>query len=305
MKKILSVIFVIILLSTSVLCASAAQIDTDSTGKTTYTIGDWVYEAIDGGSHWELDEYLGVGGDIYTPRIVNDKMVTTIGNHCFVNNTTVRSVETSSPLWIVGDYAFLNCTSLESFECNFALKEIKVGAFSGTTSLRSINLEDSVVTVINPHTFTNSGIAEAVLPETCTEIKHDAFSQCPNLEKLVIPRSVTTIDDAAFAYSNNLIIYCYTDSAAHQFAAAKSIPYVLLDGAVLGDVTGDNQVTISDVTEIQRHTAEFITLDGVRFSAGDVNRDGIVNIIDATIIQRYLAEYEVEEPIGTASVVIS
>ena len=305
MKKILSVLFVVILLSTSVLCVSAAQIDSLPTGKTTVTIDEWVYEAINGGSYWEVDEYLGEGGDIVIPRIVYDRMVTTIGNHCFVNNTTVRSVETSSPLWIVGDYAFLNCTSLESFECNFALKEIKVGAFSGTTSLRYINLEDSVVTVINPHTFTNSGIAEAVLPETCTEIKHDAFSQCPNLEKLVIPSSVTTIDDNAFTRSDNLVIYCYTNSAAHQFAAEKSIPYVLLDGSPLGDATGDGVVSIADVTEIQRHTAEFITLEGVAFSAADVNRDGVVNISDATEIQRYLAEYDVEDPIGTSCVVIS
>ena len=229
MKKLLSVILVVLMLSTSVICASAASVDLSDEGKTIITVGDWVYEAIDGGSHLSVDQYIGSNTDLVVPRIVNDKMVVSIGSHCFLDNNSVISVETSSPLQKVGDYAFLNCTSLESFECSFALKEIAVGAFSGTTALRTINLEDSEITVVSPHAFMNSGIVQAKLPDTCTEIQHSAFSQCPNLTMLMIPRSVTVIDDAAFTRSDNLTIYCYRDSYAHSFAVEHEIPYVLLD----------------------------------------------------------------------------
>ena len=311
MKRLFSVLLAVVFLLLSILCVSGLTQYKADTGKTVVTIDDWVYEAIEGGKYWELDQYLGEETDIIIPRIVNDKMVVSIGNHCFNNNTTVKTVSTSSPLWTVSEYAFLNCTSLESFECSFALKEIEVGAFYGTSSLRSINLENSVVTVIRPHVFTNSGIVEAQIPETCTEIMHDAFSQCQNLEKLIIPRSVVTIDDKAFTGSDSLTIYCYTDSAAHQFAVAKNIPFVLLDAGestepstetivyMLGDADGDGIITISDATVIQRVLAHIIDdEDGMITLRGDVNEDGL-DIGDVTKIQFYLAHLYVAEPIGT------
>lgn len=68
---------------------------------------------------------------------------------------------------------------------------------------------------------------------------------------------------------------------------------------ILGDADGDGKANIKDVTEIQRHVAEFITLTGDSFTAADVDGDGFVDINDATEIQRYLAEYDCDYPIGT------
>ena len=220
---------ILLILSVSAPVVSAVSKDLSNTGKTVVTIGDWVYEAVEGGKYWELDEYRGESENVVVPRIINDMMVTSIGSHCFVNNTTVTSVSTSSPLWTVGDYAFLNCSSLETFECNFALKEIKVGAFSGTSALKSINLESSVISEVKPHSFMNSGIEEVALPDTCSKIDNYAFGQCVSLKKITIPSSVTEIHEDAFKGSDNVVIYCYTDSAAHQYAVSKNIPFVLLD----------------------------------------------------------------------------
>ena len=60
---------------------------------------------------------------------------------------------------------------------------------------------------------------------------------------------------------------------------------------LLGDVDRDGVVSIRDVTEIQRHLAEFITLKGINASNADYNQDGVINIDDATKIQRFLAEF--------------
>ena len=303
MKKILSAFLVLVILSAFVMSASAVTADVADTGKTTVTIGDWVYESISGDRYWEVDDYIGEGGDIVIPRIVNDKMVTALGSHCFAEDTTVTSVVTSSPLWTVGEYAFLNCTSIESFECNFALKEIGVGAFSGTTALKSINLETSVITVVRPHAFMSSGIEQVILPDTCTEIMHDAFSQCASLQKILIPRSVVTIDPDAFTRSDSMVIYCYTDSAAHQYAEEKGIDYVLLDAPVevdymVGDADGDSKITILDATKVQRVLAALVQdPDGMIALRGDTDGNGL-DILDATRIQRWLAGFTVADPIG-------
>ena len=318
MRKIISILLAILIISMCSINVMAADINSELCGKTVMTIGDWVYEAINGGSYWELDEYKGNGGDVTIPRIVNDKMVVSIGSHCFLNNTTVKNVTTSSPLWTVDDYAFLNCTSIESFECNFALKEIGVGAFLGTSALKSINLEDSVVTEISPHAFMSSGIVSVKLPETCTTIKHDAFSQCPNLKDVeisnsvtsidskafascpnlkavIIPDSVTEIDDTAFdGCSGDMFIICNSNSYAATYAASKNIDVLELDNPVYGDSNADGNVNILDATAIQRYKIGEQELNEYGIRCADVNHDGSITVRDATLIQMKIAKYNVD-----------
>lgn len=68
-----------------------------------------------------------------------------------------------------------------------------------------------------------------ILPEGLTSLEY-TFSGCTGLTSLTIPRSVTSIKSAVSKYdSPNLIIYCYKDSYAHQFAQDEEITFVLLD----------------------------------------------------------------------------
>ena len=60
---------------------------------------------------------------------------------------------------------------------------------------------------------------------------------------------------------------------------------------LVGDATGDGSIDIRDVTAIQRHCAEYDTLDGVYALAADVDQDGSITVADATCIQMYLAEF--------------
>ncbi len=58
---------------------------------------------------------------------------------------------------------------------------------------------------------------------------------------------------------------------------------------LLGDANGDKTVNIKDATEIQKHAAQLITLEGADFRAADFDENGDVNIKDATGIQKHIA----------------
>ncbi len=77
------------------------------------------------------------------------------------------------------------------------------------------------------------------------------------------------------------------------------ITFISDDGDfIVGDTDGDGEVTILDVTEIQRYLASFTVQKPERVHlCGDITGDGI-DILDATLIQRYLAGYTDPNAIG-------
>ncbi len=62
----------------------------------------------------------------------------------------------------------------------------------------------------------------------------------------------------------------------------------------LGDVDGDGEIGISDVSAIQRHLAKLEILSDEALERADATKDGSVDIIDATRIQLYVAQYITE-----------
>lgn len=71
-----------------------------------------------------------------------------------------------------------------------------------------------------------------------------------------------------------------------------------IQGNILGDVDGDNNIEVRDATWIQRHVAK----EGMPFvinkTTADVDDDGIVTVMDATAIQYYLANMKTSYKIG-------
>ncbi len=63
------------------------------------------------------------------------------------------------------------------------------------------------------------------------------------------------------------------------------------DTILIGDADMDGKLTVSDVTTIQRHCAEYIALTGDAWLAADANQDKKLTVKDATMLQSYLAEY--------------
>ena len=70
--------------------------------------------------------------------------------------------------------------------------------------------------------------------------------------------------------------------------------WVLVGDKKIGDTNSDNNVSIRDVTAIQRQLVELEDLSDEEFVLADTNGDGEINIADATHLQMYLAEYDVQ-----------
>nr|WP_316624253.1 leucine-rich repeat protein [uncultured Ruminococcus sp.] len=179
----------------------------------------------------------------------------------------------------VGEYAFIN-TSVSSVTFGDNITQIKTGAF--------INVSD---------------LSEVILNDNLSAIGSLAFAGCTGLSTLTIPSSVTNIADDAFVNCGDLVINCYTDSYAHQYAVEKSIPFVLLDaepeGYLLGDTDNNEDVDVVDATWLQRYVALMdIGVIEDTVMQGDVDGDGDPTIVDATFIMRYAVGIDTPYSIG-------
>ncbi len=78
-----------------------------------------------------------------------------------------------------------------------------VNGFNGCINLESIDLPNTITTV-GAHAFEGSGLKSIKIPESVTQIEHQAFCDCGNLQSLKIPPFVTDIGHHAFAGCNSL-----------------------------------------------------------------------------------------------------
>lgn len=77
---------------------------------------------------------------------------------------------------------------------------------------------------------------------------------------------------------------------AQAFSASAAIPPI-----ITGDVDGNWQIDINDVTLLQNGLAGHVELTVRQFYAGDVNFNGVNDVIDVTLIQEHIAgKYEFE-----------
>ena len=116
-------------------------------------------------------------------------------------------------------------------------------------------------------------------------------------EEMIVQRYHCTLDGIA----RHMRDYSFTIDNANSSAAITTTrtPDGMLDddNRLLGDADADGEVTILDVTAIQRTLAD-IPVAYLSETAADVDRDKEVSVIDATLIQRYLADMPCPDGIG-------
>ena len=218
------------------------------------------------------------------------------GDRVFAGCTSLKTVTLLSDIVSMPTNMFSGCTVLENVTLNENIAEFSYGCFNGCSSLTNLDFVQNGV-LLQSYAFNGTGAESVVLSDSLLAIPNYAFTNCPNLRYVTIPKSVILIQPNAFDFET-VTIRCFADSYAYTFAMENGISVELLERALLGDANGDSYVNINDVTAIQRHLAELEQLEGIYLYASDTNQDGVVDISDATALQMYLAEYELSYPIG-------
>ncbi len=168
--------------------------------------------------------------------------VTSIGTRAFQGCTGLTSVTIDEGVTTIGERAFIDCTGLTSFTLPSSILELDyyilygctgiteltvpfVGQYSdakitelgktGNTTLDFLfdGISESVTKVtvtggskLRSNAFSNwKKLTTVVLPDTLTAIEEDAFYECWALTNVNIPSNVTSIGDDAFNYCYSLM----------------------------------------------------------------------------------------------------
>ena len=237
------------------------------------------------------------------PIEIDGKSVTSIGSSAFYDCTSLTEITIPDSVTHIENHTFDDCTSLRSVTFLSPKTGIEEGAFSDCNADMKFITEDtydqkgeaaSVATNVTQLTVKHKEgkipagayegskrLKEVTLEEGITLIEDDAFANCDNLEKIVIPKSVTGIRYTAFTYDTKLTMYGYKDTYAERYADMLGFPFVALDDSDTPPVT---TTTTTSTTETTPTTAAPITGGLV---CGDINLDGRVDITDAVLLNKF------------------
>ncbi len=115
--------------------------------------------------------------------IIITEGVTSIGTAAFSDCSALKTVCISTTVETIGEAAFADCTELKEIAVPNSVTAVGAGAFADCVRLRTI--------------FLSSGM---------TDIRENTFSGCRRLGEIVIPSSMTNISENAFADSSGLTV---------------------------------------------------------------------------------------------------
>ncbi len=161
----------------------------------------------------------------------------------------IENIMLPASIEYIGDFAF-SCSYIRSvvFEKGFLYDKIPEGMFRTCTRLETV-----------------------VLSEGIKVIEAQAFKSCSKLTAVTIPKSIDNIADNAFDGSNSVVIYCYSGSAAHNYALEKEMNYVLLDDIPQKIVTEKIKSVLKEAENVVRELYSDETLAQLDTAVSVVN----------------------------------
>ena len=153
----------------------------------------------------QIDMYIGTDDIVVVPAEIDGRPVVDIAVVCFGNESIVKGIVIPESIKYIHE-VFINNANLELVIAE-GMETVGYGLFTNCANLREVVLGDNVVA-----------------------IEESAFGNCPSLEKVNIPATLTEMTNAeiisSFYSTPKLTIYCEAGSYIEQVAIEHQIPYV-------------------------------------------------------------------------------
>lgn len=166
--------------------------------------------------------YTGSSANIYIPDTINGQKVTTISG-AFSFNDSITEVSIAEGITTINGGAFYMCSNLTILILPSTLTNIAPGTLSSCKNLSTITLSAENTSYV----LENNILYSSDKTEIIQYVNKSSATSC------VIPNSVTTIHDFAFAYSNNLttisIPETVTSIADGAFSSCTSLASIIID----------------------------------------------------------------------------
>ena len=140
--------------------------------------------------------------------LVLSTTVKVVPQYAFKGCTTIKTLTIPNNVTSIGNYAFMDCTSLTSVTLPGSIADdtyVGVGyeAFSNCP-IKKLTIADGTKYIRSGMIVGKATLEEVVLPQSLTAIEEYAFEECTSLTKIKIPNSVTTIAPSTFSNCTKL-----------------------------------------------------------------------------------------------------
>lgn len=177
---------------------------TSYTTTSQYVVVPKTVNAIAGSSSKNM---FGSSSDSTLKYITLHRNTITIGSYALYGCKTLTGISHSDGVVALGSYAMAGCVELVKYRFSPLTQSVGTFAFASDTKLESVtNLENTQVSQISEAMFCEcSSLYEILLPNTITSIGNEAFAACEKLTSVDLSKTKTaTIGVKGFAYCGNL-----------------------------------------------------------------------------------------------------
>lgn len=187
--------------------------------------------------------------DKLTKATITDT-VKTIAESAFADCKNLESLKLPKNLEKIGYGVFKNCSKLKTVTLPDTLKSIGGSAFSGCTALKSIIIPDNVTTINSSAFISCRGLETVEIGSGVTKIGTNSFGDCVNLKKIVVDKdnkNYVSEDGALLDKAKTKLIKYASKSSYTEYVMPDSV-VTIAEGA-FAESTNLQKITLSDNLE--------------------------------------------------------
>ncbi|MDR1674279.1 MAG: leucine-rich repeat protein [Oscillospiraceae bacterium] len=276
------------------MCINCTSLQSVSLPAALESIGNRAFESCIKLTEIEFPETLVSIGDsgFYSCKLLTaaplPSSLQSLGAQAFQECASLKEMTIPAGITEIKDYTFSNCPGLTSLKFPDTLTKIGNYAFQFASSLKQVSLPDSLGS-IGKSVFYNTGLEKIVIPKGVTSISEYAFANNRSLTSVKLPDGLETVGNYAFYSCEQLKNITVPDSVTdigdyalgyvyknrNGIASSETVPgYVIYaNEGTYGEIYAwDNDIDYAEPVEQQ-------------FIAGDLNGDETVTVSDLVLLK--------------------